>query len=399
MNSTENSGTTKIMDVERRYSSGATAQRPLAIVRGEGATLWDSDGKSYIDCMSGLGVANVGHAHSAVTEAVAKQSEQITVVGAAFYNDQRSNFLAELTNRTPGNLNRVFLSNSGTEAVECALKLARLVTRKTDIIALKGSYHGRTMGALGTTWNIKYRKPFQPLVPGISHVPFNDIDKLETAITDDTAAVILELIQGEGGVWVADHDYIAALRQLCTDRGILMIADEVQTGIGRTGRLFASEHYDLVPDVICLGKALAGGIPIGATVWRDELGSMPPGSHASTFGGNPVACAAGLAVLDIMDREQLPERADRIGSAMMTQLANRNLPLVREIRGMGLMIAIDLRVKVGPVLRALMERGIIAAKCGSTAPTVLRLLPPLVISEDDLAIVACEIEKVLALHQ
>ena len=351
------------------------------MVRGRGARVWDADGREYIDCMAGHGVANLGHCHPAVTAAIQQQAATLVTCSETLYNDQRAALLAELTARTPGDLNRVFLCNSGAEAVEGAIKVARLLTGRTDLVATMRGFHGRTLGALSATWDEKYRKPFLPLVPGFSHVPFNDLEAMAAAVTGNTAGVLVEVVQGEGGVRPADADYLQGLRRLCDERGALLIVDEVQTGLGRTGRWFACEHAGLVPDLLCLGKTLGGGIPMGAVVWREALGALPEGVHGSTFGGNPLACAAGRAVLRVLADEDLPARAARLGVRLLADLGALDSPLVREVRGRGLLVGVELRQRVTPILKALMERGVLALPAG---PTVLRLLPPLVIEEADL---------------
>jgi acetylornithine/LysW-gamma-L-lysine aminotransferase len=382
----------EILAVENAHTSGAYPKRPVAIVRGQGARVWDADGREYIDCMAGHGVANLGHCHPAVTAAIQAQAATLVTCSETLYNDQRAALLAELAARTPGDLKRIFLCNSGAEAVEGAIKVARLLTGRTGIVATMRGFHGRTLGALSATWDEKYRKPFLPLVPGFSHVPFNDLEAMAAAVADDTAGVLVEVVQGEGGVRPADADYLQGLRRLCDERGKLLIVDEVQTGLGRTGRWFACQHADLVPDVLCLGKTLGGGIPMGAVVWRETLGTLPEGVHGSTFGGNPLACAAGRAVLRVLADEDLPGRATHLGERLMADLRAVNSPLVREVRGRGLLVGVELRQRVTPVLKALMERGVLALPAG---PTVLRLLPPLVIEEADLETVVEAIADVL----
>jgi acetylornithine/LysW-gamma-L-lysine aminotransferase len=381
-----------VIDLESRFTSGAYPKRPIALVRGDGARVWDAEGNGYVDCVAGHGVASLGHCHPALTEAIQAQAARLVTASETFYNDQRAALLDALTARTPGDLSRVFLCNSGAEAVEGAIKVARLLTGRPNVVAARRGFHGRTLGALSATWTPAYREPFAPLVPGFSHVTFGDLDALDGAITDQTAAVLVEIVQGEGGVRPGSTAYFAGLRALCEARGALLIVDEVQTGLGRTGRWFACEHVGLEPDVMCLGKALGGGVPMGAVVWRDELGALPGGSHGSTFGGNPLACAAALAVLDTLDRERLPERAAGLGDWLMRELRGLESPLVREVRGMGLMVGVDLRLRVTPILRALMARGVLALPAGST---VLRLLPPLTIGQDELATVVGAIREVL----
>jgi acetylornithine/LysW-gamma-L-lysine aminotransferase len=242
-------------------------------------------------------------------------------------------------------------------------------------------FHGRTMGALSATWNKTYREPFEPLVPGYSHVPYNNIEALDAAVTLDTAAVLLEVVQGEGGVLPGDGEYLRAARRITQERGALLIIDEVQTGLGRTGKMFAIQHYDLTPDLLCMAKSLAGGLPMGATLIGPAVQNLGPGLHGSTFGGNPLACAAALAVLGVMKRDRLPEQAAEKGEYLMGRLREIQSPLIREVRGLGLMVGIELKKKVAPYLQAMAERGVIALPAGLT---VIRLLPPLVISYEQL---------------
>jgi acetylornithine/LysW-gamma-L-lysine aminotransferase len=376
--------TAAIIATESAHTSGAYFKRPIALVRGQGSRVWDADGREYIDCIAGHGVASVGHCHPEVTAAVKEQAATLVTCSEILHNNQRAALLAELTARTTGGLKRVFLCNSGTEAVEGAIKIARLLTGRAGVVATMRGFHGRTFGALSATWKEKYRQPFTPLVPGFSHVPFNNLDAMAEAITDHTAAVLVEIVQGEGGVRPGDASYFQGLRHLCTERGALLIADEVQTGLGRTGRWFAYEHVGIAPDILCLGKALGGGLPMGAVVWRERLGILPNGTHGSTFGGNPLACAASRAVLRTVADEDLPARAAGLGKKFMAGLRAIQSPVVREVRGRGLMVGLELRQRVAPILKELMGRGVLALPAG---PTVLRFLPPLVIEEAELEIV------------
>jgi acetylornithine/LysW-gamma-L-lysine aminotransferase len=297
-----------------------------------------------------------------------------------------------LTGVMPDGLERVFLCNSGTEAVEAALKFARLSTGRTDVVAAMRGFHGRTFGSLSATYKKTYREPFLPLVPGFTHVPFDNFERLEAALSEDTAAVLLEVVQGEGGVRPGSRDYFQAVRRVCDERGILLILDEVQTGFGRTGCWFAFEHMGIVPDILALGKAIAGGMPMGAAVLGPRVSELPVGVHGSTFGGNPLACAAGIAALDIYRSEGLVERAAELGAWFLERLTQIKSPHIREVRGLGLMIGMELRSRVHPVVEALTERGVLALIAG---PTVLRLLPPLVIDRSDLEFAAQTLEDVL----
>ncbi len=389
-----------IYQLESARTSGVYPKRPLAIVRGEAARVWDASGREYIDCVGGQGAANLGHAHPAIVAAVSRQAATLISCPEIFYNDRRAELLDRLAALAPTGAQetRIFLCNSGAEANEAALKFARLSTGRPGIVAAVRSFHGRTFGALSATGNKEYRQPFEPLVPGFSHVPYNDSAALEAAVGDDTAAVILEVVQGEGGVHPATADYLARAQALCRARGALLILDEVQTGYGRTGKLFACQHYGLQPDLMTIAKSMAGGLPMGACLIGPAVQGIKPLTHGSTFGGNPLACAAALATLEVMTQrdaagETLPERAARLGSYLLGRLRRIESPLIREVRGLGLMVGVDLRVKVTPILQKLQEMGVLALPAGAT---VLRLLPPLVIAQDDLDRVVEAIERALS---
>src|SRR5438309_7000265 len=297
------------IDLENTYSRGVYSKRPVAIVRGCGASLWDAEGREYIDCAAGHGVANVGHGRLEVASAIAAQALRLITCPEIVYNDVRARLLERLACLVPEGLTHIFLCNSGTEAVEGAIKFERIATGRAGIVAALRGFHGRTMGALSATWEPHYREPFAPLVPDVSHIRYNDLAAARAAISEQTAAVIIELVQGEGGVHVASDDYVRGLEALCRERGALLIVDEIQTGFGRTGQLFSCDHYNLQPDILCLAKSLAGGIPMGAVCLGPrvmESGRLAPGVHGSTFGGNALACAAALTALDILEREALP---------------------------------------------------------------------------------------------
>ncbi len=382
----------RIIEIKSACTSGVYAKQPIAIVRGQGATLWDADGHAYIDCTSGHGVANLGHAHPKVAAAVAEQAGTLLTLFETFPNDKRAALMEKLTALTPG-LNRVFFCNSGTESVEAAVKFARLSTGRAGVVAAMRGFHGRTLGALSATWNKNYRQAFEPLVPGFCHVPYNNVEALEQAVTDQTAAVLLEAVQGEGGVYPAEPGYLQAARRICSERGALLIVDEVQTGFGRTGKLFAYQHFAVTPDLLCVAKSLAGGVPMGAVLIGPAVQNLTPGQHSSTFGGNPLACAAALATLDVIAEEDLPAQAAEKGAYLMARLRALQSPSVREVRGLGLMIGVELKQKVAPYLKALQARRILALNAGMT---VIRLLPPLVISYEQLDQVAAALEDVLA---
>ena len=380
-----------IIESESKHTSGLYTKQPIIIVRGQGASLWDLDGNEYIDCAAGHGVANLGHAHPKVAAAIAEQSMQLVTLFETFYNDKRAALMDKISRLVPG-LERVFFCNSGTEAVEAALKFARVSTGRKNVIAAMRGFHGRTMGALSATYNKKYKEAFEPLVPGFSHVAYNNIPALEGAVTDQVAAVILEAVQGEGGVYPADPAYLQAARRICTEHGTLLILDEIQAGLGRTGKMFAFQHSGITPDIVCIAKSLAGGLPMGAVLFGDSVKNLAPGLHGSTFGGNPLACAAALAALTAIEEEDLPGQAAAKGAYLMEELKSIDSPLIREVRGLGLMVGIELKQKVAPYLQALQEKHIIALNAGLTT---IRLLPPLVITREQLDRVVAALTEVL----
>jgi len=382
-------------DIEDEHTSGCYPKRPLTLVRGEGAWVWDDAGRRYLDCTSGQGVALIGHAHPAVAAAVAQQAATLITCPEIFYNDRRATLLARMTGLAPTGLTRAFLCNSGTEAVEAALKFARLLTGRQGIIAMQRSFHGRTFGSLSATWEPKYRQPFEPLVPGFRHVPYDNLEALAASLDDQTAAVIVEPVQGEGGARPPSPGYLAGVQTLCRQADALLIADEVQTGFGRTGRWFGCQHDDVTPDVMAVGKGMAGGVPMGAALLHERFGLLPTGSHGSTFGGNPLACAAALATLDVLEQNDLPGQAAAKGAYLLAQLQARvaPLPVVRQVRGRGLLIGIELRTRVTPYLQSLQALGVLALPAG---PTVLRLLPPLIVSHTELDQAVEAIATVLA---
>jgi [amino-group carrier protein]-gamma-(L-lysyl/L-ornithyl)-L-glutamate aminotransferase len=372
--------TDEIIEIENAHSAGTYAKQPLVIVRGQGASLFDADGVEYLDCAAGHGVANLGHAHPKVAEAIYKQASTLITLFETFPNDKRAELMKKLTSLIPG-LDRAFLCNSGTESVEAALKFARISTGRKNIVAAMRAFHGRTYGSLSATFNKKYREGFEPLVPGFSHVPYNNIEALEKAVNEETAAVILEVVQGEGGVYPASAEYIDAARRICDEHGALLILDEIQSGFGRTGRMFAIQHFGIIPDLLTCAKSIAGGVPMGAVLIGRSVKNLTPGVHGSTFGGNPLACAAAVAALDVIEEEDLPRQALVKGAYLLDKLRRIESPGIREVRGKGLMIGIELKEKVAPYIKELQERRVIALNAGMT---VLRLLPPLVITYEQI---------------
>jgi LysW-gamma-L-lysine/LysW-L-ornithine aminotransferase len=371
----------ELTGLEDTHSSGAYIKRDLNIVRGYGARIVDDAGNEYIDLVGGQGTANLGHCHPAVVAAIKEQAETLIACPELFHNPVRARYQAELC-RAAG-MPRVFLCNSGAEANEGALKFARVTTGRTGVVATMRGFHGRTMGALSTTWEKTYREPFLPLIDGVTHVPYNNADRIAEALNANTAAVIVEVVQGEGGVHPAQAGYLQSVRELCDANGSLLIIDEVQTGFGRTGFLFAHQYDGVKPDLLTVAKSIAGGMPMGAILIGERVGALNPAAHGSTFGGNPLACAAAIAALDVLQNTDLIPRARALGESAIGMLrANAPERVVREVRGRGLMIGIELRSKVAPVLKMLQSRGVVALPAGAN---VLRLLPPLVISDEDMA--------------
>ena len=386
----------EIIDTENRLMANVFAKKPVVITRGKGALVWDINGKEYVDCTGSYGVALLGHSHPKIVEAVCKQAEKLISCHAGFYSEKRSEFLQKLTSITPKGLNKAFLSNSGAESVECAIKLARKHTGKPEIIAVMGAFHGKTMGALSATWDKKYREPFLPLVPEIKHVPPDNLEKMREAVSEKTAAILVEPIRGEGGIRVPPDGYLNGVREICDEKNILLIFDEVQTGFGRTGKLFACEHWGVVPDVMCLAKPLAGGLPLGATVAREEvMSSFKVGDHSTTYSGNPLVCAAGCAAIDVLLEEKLPERAATLGGYFKSKLEElqRNHRIIKEVRGLGLMLGMETKFDVLNILLKAIDKGVLVLDAGRN---VLRFLPPLVISKEQIDKAISVLDSVLA---
>lgn len=381
-----------MIDLERSYGLEVYPKRGIAVVKGRGAEVWDDEGRRYIDCVAGIGVASVGHANAMVAEAVAGQARTLVTCPGIFYNDVRARLLERLAAVAPEGLSRGFLCNSGTEAVEAAFKFARVETGRTGIVSAMRGFHGRTLGALSATYKKQYRDLFEPLVPGFSFVPFNNAEKLGAAVTEDTAAVVLEPVQGEGGIRPASAEFLQAARAACDRTGALLIFDEIQTGFCRTGRMFACEHHGVTPDMLCLAKAMGGGVPIGAVLANDRV-NPPVGKHGSTFGGNPLACAAALAAIRFMEDERLAERAERLGGRFRKRFERRAPARVRALRQVGLMIGVELRERCRPYLQALMEQGVLTLPAGAT---VIRVLPPLVITAGQVDEVVDGLARVLS---
>ena len=357
---------------------------PVTIEKGLGSHVWDINGKEYIDCMGGYGVALVGHRNQRVVNAIKSQLEKIITVHSSLYNKTREEFLENLIKIAPKKLNQVHLNNSGAEAVEAAIKFARKFTGKKGMIAMNGSYHGKSLGALSVTFNPKYRKSFEPLVETVSFAPYGDIDALRSTVTDETGFVILEPIQGESGIHVPPDGFLQDVRKLCDERNILLIFDEIQSGFGRTGKMWAGEHWNTAPDIMCLAKGIAGGVPMGATlVQSDILACMQKGEHSSTFGGNPLSCAAGIGAIQALTQDGLIDNAAKMGKIFMEGLERlkEKHKIIREVRGKGLMIGMELKFEVKDILFEGIQKGVLLLYSGKN---IIRLLPPLVITEEDI---------------
>ena len=369
---------------EDQYLGNLYQRFPVTIEKGLGAHVWDTSNKEYIDCMGGYGVALVGHRNERVVNAIKSQVDKIITVHSSLYSKTREEFLETLFKTVPKGLTQAHLNNSGAEAIEAAMKFARKFTGKKGMVAMNGSYHGKSMGALSITFNPKYRKSFQPLVDNVSFSSFGDIESLRSTIDDDTAFVVLEPIQGESGIHVAPNGFLQDVRKLCDEKGILLIFDEIQSGLGRTGRMWASEHWNTSPDILCVAKGIAGGVPIGVTMVRpDILDCINKGEHSSTFGGNPLSCAAGIATLQSLTQDGLIENAESMGKLFREGLnaLKEKHTIIREIRGKGLMIGVELKFEVRDILMEGIENGLLLLYSGRN---ILRLLPPLVISESDI---------------
>lgn len=372
--------------------------RNVTFVRGSGVSLWDAEGKEYLDFFAGIAVVGLGHCHPRVTDAICEQAQRLVHVSNLYLTQPQAELAALLSEHCFAR--KWFFSNCGATAIEAAIKLVRRYwhqkgSPKPELVSMEQSFHGRTLAALTATGQTKYQEGFAPLVPGIRHVPFNDITALERAITPQTGAVLLEPVQGEGGVRVADDKYLREVRELCTRKNVLLVFDEVQCGMGRTGKLFAYEHYGITPDIIALAKALGNGMPIGAMGCTDEVATgFGVGSHASTFGGNPVCTAAAKAVLEVMTAPGFLERVAGVGAYIMDKLAalGRKYTAIVAIRGKGLMIGVEMRDPVAPIVQKMLERGIV---CGPAGPNVLRFVPPLIITRDHVDRVVTTLDDVL----
>ena len=370
---------------------------PVTVESGLGAAVWDTSGKEYVDCMAGYGVALLGHRNRRVTEAVTEQLGKIITVHSSLYNTTRQTFLEKLVGLAPNGLEQVHLNNSGAESVEAAIKFAKKYTGRKKMVAMKGSYHGKSLGALSVTFGPKYRRPFEPLIEGVEFASFGDPEALEATVDEKTAFVIIEPIQGESGIIVPPPEFLNEARRICDASGSLLIFDEIQAGLGRTGKLWACQHWDVVPDILCLAKGIAGGVPMGATLARpDIVGAMSKGEHSSTFGGNPLSCAAGSATLDALIHDGLVENSAAVGKIFadgLLRLKEKHPRMIRDVRGMGLMIGVEIKFEVKRILDRLIDRGVLMLYSGRN---ILRILPPLVITAEQAAKVLGALDTALA---
>jgi LysW-gamma-L-lysine/LysW-L-ornithine aminotransferase len=369
------------LNTEDQYLANLYQRFPINVAAGKAAKIWDTSGKEYIDCMGGYGVALIGHSNYRVIKAIKDQAEKIIACHMSVYNDTRLNFLDKLSNVAPEGLTKTFFSNSGAEAVEAALKFSRKYTAKTGIIAMSGAYHGKTFGALSVTYNEKYRKSFMPLLENVKFVPYNDPSRLEEMIDDNTGTVILEPIQGETGIIVPRDGLVQEIRRICNNHNLVLIFDEIQTGLGRTGKMWAGENWNTVPDIMCIAKGIAGGVPMGLTLAKPEImQAMTIGDHSSTFAGNPLACAAATATLDVISEEKLIDNALRTGKFFkdgLVELGDKH-KIIREVRGLGMMLAVELRFDIKDILFEGIKNGLLMLYSGRN---IIRLLPPLVMDE------------------
>ena len=387
-------GSVNPIAIEKQYSFNLGHQFPVVAKRGQGVYLWDDQGRRYIDCIGGHGVCNVGHCNPAVVKAISDQAKKLITAPDWMYNDMRSQCYKKLMSIAPPHIKKVFLCNSGTESVEAALKFSRSSTGKIQFIAAMNAFHGRSMGSLSATYNNTYKKYFKPLVPGFHHVPYNNSEALKHEVNrlkGTIAAIILEPLQGEGGVIPGKKEYFQAVEKLCRKEGILLIIDEVQTGFGRTGKMFCFEHFGIKPDILCTAKAIAGGVPMGATFCSAKI-KVPKKAHGTTFGGNPLACAAAIATIEEIQKRRLADNAANVGGYFMRELKKISSPHIIEVRGMGLMIGICVKKPVYEVLDGLTKRGVLALAAGRN---VLRFLPPLMITKKEVDVIVKAVKEVL----
>jgi acetylornithine/LysW-gamma-L-lysine aminotransferase len=392
-------GDYKLTVNEDSYLINLYQRFPVTIERAQGATIWDTDGKEYIDCMGGYGVAIIGHCNKDVIDAITLQLNKLMVCHMSTYNNSRLQFLSKLKSIAPSNLRKIFFSNSGAESVEAALKFARKFSQKTGVVSTYGGYHGKTFGALSVTYNSKYRKSFSPLLEGVKFVPFGDISLLAEAIDESIGTVIIEPIQGESGIIMPPEGYVKAVRELCTEKNLVLIFDEIQTGLGRTGKMWAGENWSAVPDIMCIAKGIASGIPTGVTFVKEEIANcMNLGEHSSTFAGNPISSSAGSATIDTIIKEDLVTKASDTGTYFkkkLIELKDKH-PIIRDVRGLGMMLALESRFDVRDILMDGIKNGLLMLYSGRT---VIRLLPPLVMKKEQVSRAIEIMDEILSVEE
>ncbi|MCX7923123.1 MAG: acetylornithine transaminase [Clostridia bacterium] len=379
----------EVIELDKQYFMNTFGDRvPVCFEYGKGINLWDTNGKKYYDFLAGIAVTALGHSHPKLVAAIKEQAEKFIHCSNYYYIEPQAKLAKVLVENSCAG--KVFFSNSGAEANEGAIKLARIYFKKKgmpekyEIITLKNSFHGRTLTTIAATGQEKFQKPFTPLTPGFVHVPLNDLEALKSAVNESTCAIMLEPIQGEGGVNLLDLEYMQAVKKLCEEKGLLLILDEIQTGLGRTGKLFAYQHFGIEPDIFTLAKAIGGGFPIGALCAKDFVAqAFEPGDHGSTYGGNPLGCSAGLAVMDTLINEGLVENAEKVGSYLLSKLdeLSKKYSFITEVRGKGLLVGVQFTSDISKKVKDLcFEKGYLVGMAG---PSVLRLLPPLIVTVDD----------------
>jgi acetylornithine/LysW-gamma-L-lysine aminotransferase len=380
---------------EDRYVGALYQRFPVNIAKGKGTRVWDTAGKEYIDCMGGYGVAVVGHCNERVVNAIKRQAEILITAHMSTYNDTRLRFMEKIASVAPPSLNKIFFANSGAESVEAALKFARKYSGRHGVIAMNGGYHGKTFGALSVTHSEKYRKSFMPLLDGVKFVPYSDPSLLEEVIDDTIGCVILEPIQGETGIIVPPDDLLPKIREICNRRNLVLIFDEIQSGLGRTGKMWAGQNWNTTPDIMCLAKGIAGGIPMGLVLAKQEImDTMKLGEHSSTFGGSPIACAAGTATMEALIDDKLIDNAAKMGVHFkegLNRLQEKH-KIIRQVRGIGMMLGVELRFDVKDILFDGIRRGVLILYSGRN---ILRLLPPLVMDETTVSRVVDIIDIIL----
>lgn len=391
--------TSDIIADSHKYLMNTYSRQPLVLVKGRGMKVYDSDGREYLDFVAGVAVNNLGHCHPRVVVAVQKQAQRLIHVSNHYHNEPQINLAKALVENTFAD--KVFFCNSGAEAVEAAIKLARRYSREVlkqdryEIISMHGSFHGRTYGALSATGQKKFHKGFEPVLHGFKFVPFNDIDAVERAVTPETCAVLVEPIQGEGGVILPSQGYLKSLKDICSRRGILLILDEIQTGMGRTGRLFAHEHEGIAPDIMAVAKGLGGGLAIGALLATDEAArGFTPGSHGSTFGGSPLACAGALASLEaILEDNILVQAVEHIGARLIDafRALKHSYPFIRDVRGKGLLLGMELDFEGKEIVTECLREGILI---NCTADNVLRFMPPLIVTNEEIDMLVAALDRI-----